>query len=216
MKKQTKISLLIADDHAIVRQGLRSFLELQEDITVVGEAVNGKQAVEFAAKLKPNVILMDLMMPEVDGISATKEISALNLGCKIIALTSFLEEENVVPAIQAGAAGYLLKDVSPNELVEAIRAVQRGEARLNDSVTRKLMEKVSQQSFQSEQSGEHLTERETEVLKLVAQGKNNRQIAGELVISEKTVKTHISSLLGKLHQDDRTQLAVYAIKNKLA
>jgi two-component system, NarL family, response regulator LiaR len=210
-----KISVLIVDDHPIVRQGLRTLLELQDDIVVAGEAVNGKVAVEMVARLKPDIVLMDLMMPELDGISATRQICALNLGTRVIALTSFVEDDKVIPAIQAGAASFLLKDVSPNELVEAIRAAYHGEARLHPAVVRKLMNQVAAQPAAPQPLAPDLTEREHEVLCLVAQGLSNREIAEKLVISEKTVKTHISSLLGKLGQEDRTRLAIYAIKKGL-
>ena len=208
------IAVMIVDDHAIVRQGLRTLLELMGDIHVVGEAANGKAAVELAARLQPDVVLMDLVMPEMNGIQATRGIKALGYGTKVIALTSFQEDEQVIPAIQAGATSFLLKDVSPDDLVEAIRAAYRGEARLHPSVARKLMDQVSAAPAARPPAGD-LTEREREVLQQVAQGLSNREIAGKLVISEKTVKTHISSLLSKLNLDDRTQLAIFAIKNGL-
>jgi NarL family two-component system response regulator LiaR len=209
------ISVLIVDDHAIVRQGLRTLLELQDDLTVVGEAANGKIAVELAARLRPDVILMDLVMPELDGIAATRQINALSIGTRVIALTSFVEDDKVIPAIQAGATSFLLKDVAPNDLVEAIRAAHRGEARLAPNVTRKLMDQVARPTPPTPAAPD-LTERELEVLRLIAKGLSNHNIAEALVISEKTVKTHVSSLLGKLSLDDRTQLAIYAIKKGLA
>jgi len=210
------IKVLIVDDHQVVRQGLRTFLELQEDISVVGEADDGVKAVEMVNQLQPDVVLMDLVMPHMDGISATEKIRTSGSPTKIIALTSFSEDDKVFPAIQAGAASYLLKDVSPDDLVDAIRAVHHGEARLHPDITRKLMGQVSQtHSTPQEPLLEALTEREQEVTRLVAMGRNNREIAQELFISEKTVKTHISNILGKLHLEHRTQLAIYAIKNKL-
>lgn len=211
-----KISVLIVDDHTIVRQGLRTFLELNDDILVCGEAANGKAAVEMTARLHPEIVLMDLVMPETDGISATRQISALNLGTRVIVLTSFLEDEKVIHAIQAGAFGYLLKDVAPDELVDAIRAASRGELRLHPDVAQKLMRQIAALPVQPAASSAQLTERELEVLALIARGMSNREIAAELVISEKTVKTHVSSLLGKLQLEARTQLAIYAIKNGLA
>jgi len=211
-----KISVLIVDDHPIVRQGLRTLLELQDDITVAGEAPNGKIAVDLTARLKPDVVLMDLVMPELDGISATRQISAMGQGTRVIALTSFVEDDKVIPAIQAGAASFLLKDVSPTDLMEAIRAAYHGEARLHPNVIRKLMNQVAAQPATPQQIAPDLTERELEVLRLVAEGLSNREIASRLVISEKTVKTHISSLLSKLGQEDRTRLAIYAIKKGLA
>ncbi|HVN54790.1 MAG TPA: response regulator transcription factor [Anaerolineaceae bacterium] len=214
-----KISVLLVDDHIIVRQGLRTFLELQDDILVVGEAANGKQAVEQAGRLRPQVVLMDLVMPEMDGIAATRQICALGQGIKVLALTSFVEDERVLQAVQAGATGYLLKDVAPNDLVEAVRAAARGESRLHPDAAQKLMKQVvtlSTQPTATPQAGSDLTEREVEVLRLVARGMSNREIAETLVISEKTVKTHVSSLLSKLNLVARTQLAIYAIKHGLA
>jgi NarL family two-component system response regulator LiaR len=210
-----KISVLIVDDHPIVRQGLRTLLELQDDIIVVGEAANGKSAVELSAQFAPDVVLMDLVMPEMDGISATRQIKSLNPAPRVIALTSFMEDDKVIPAIQAGAVSFLLKDVSPDELLEAIHAAYQGEARLHPYVMRKLMDQVSSQPLSAHPASPELTSREAEVLALVARGMSNREIAASLVISEKTVKTHISSLLSKLNLEDRTRLAIYAIKHGL-
>jgi NarL family two-component system response regulator LiaR len=207
----TKIRVLIADDHQVVRQGLRTFLELQDDIEVVAEAGDGQAAVELAMKYLPDVVLMDLVMPRLDGITATRQIRASGAPIHIIALTSFAEDDKVVPAIRAGAASYLLKDVSPEALVEAIRAVQRGEAHLHPVATRKLMEQVARGA----PAVASLTTRELEVIRLVGQGKSNREIADGLVISEKTAKTHVSNILGKLGLEDRTQMAIYAIRNGL-
>jgi NarL family two-component system response regulator LiaR len=216
MEEKEIIKVLIVDDHQVVRQGLRTFLELQADILVIGDAEDGRQAVEQVRKLEPDIVLMDLVMPHMDGISATQEIRTLGLSTKVIALTSFSEDDKVFPAIQAGAASYLLKDVSPDDLVDAIRAVHHGEARLHPDITRKLMEQVSQTHNPSQEAAvEILTERERDVIRLVALGRNNREIAQELFISEKTVKTHISNLLGKLNLEHRTQLAIYAIKNNM-
>lgn len=214
-EENPKISVLIVDDHPIVRQGLRTLLELQDDILVAGEAVNGKAAVELTASLKPDVVLMDLVMPEMDGISATRHITELKQSTRVIALTSFVEDDKVIPAIQAGAVSFLLKDVSPTELLEAIRAAYHGEARLHPNVIRTLMNQVAAQPPALQKTAPDLTGREFEVLSLVSQGLSNREIAEKLVISEKTVKTHISSLLSKLGQEDRTRLAIYAIKKGL-
>jgi NarL family two-component system response regulator LiaR len=211
-----KIKVLIVDDHQVVRQGLRTFLELQEDIVVVGEAADGLVAVEMAGRLQPDVILMDLVMPRLDGITATRQIKSLADDVQVIALTSFTENDKVFPAIQAGASGYLLKDVSPDDLVEAIRAAHRGEARLHPDITRKLMDQVASPPVQEPKvPAQDLTERELQVVRLVAQGRSNLEIARELVISEKTVKTHVSNILSKVHLQDRTQLAIYALKSGL-
>ena len=216
MPATEKIKVLIVDDHQVVRQGLRTFLELHEDIAVVGEAVDGLAAVETARQLAPDVILMDLVMPRLDGIAATRQVKALGGSTKVIALTSFTEDDKVFPAIQAGASSYLLKDVSPDDLVEAIRAVHRGEARLHPNIARKLREQVARQDApKPEALAKDLTERELEVIRLVAKGLSNQSIANELFISEKTVKTHVSNILGKLDLVDRTQLAIYAIKTGL-
>ena len=211
-----KITVLIVDDHQVVRQGLHTFLELNEDVRVVGEAVDGQMAVEMTQQLDPDVVLMDLVMPRLDGIGAIRQIKSLGLRSKVIALTSFTEDDKVFPAIQAGASSYLLKDVSPDDLVEAIRAAHRGEARLHPDIARKLMEQVAHQTQPTREGPvENLTERERGVIRLVAQGRSNAEIAQELVISDKTVKTHISNILSKLDLQDRTQLAIYAIKNGL-
>jgi NarL family two-component system response regulator LiaR len=211
-----KIRVLVVDDHQVVRQGLRTFLELNGGIEVVGEAGDGQTAVELAAQLKPDVILMDLVMPGLDGIAAIAKIKSLGIGSRVIALTSFTEDDKVFPAIQAGASSYLLKDVSPDALIEAIQAVYHGEARLHPEVMRKLMNQVALQPREEKPAkGVQLTDREIEVVRLVTQGKSNREIADLLVISEKTAKSHISNILGKLGLEDRTQLAVYAIKNNL-
>lgn len=211
---ESEIKVLIVDDHQVVRQGLRTFLELHADIMVVGEADDGQAAVEMAFGLEPDVVLMDLVMPRLDGIAAIRQIKDRGSAARVIALTSFAEDDKVFPAIQAGASSYLLKDVSPDELVEVIRAVHRGEARLHPEIARRLMEKVAQQSdLVRQRSPQELTNRELEVVQQVAQGRSNQEIAEVLVISEKTVKTHISNILGKLQLEDRTQLAIYALKH---
>jgi NarL family two-component system response regulator LiaR len=216
MGNSDKIKVLIVDDHQVVRQGLHTFLELQDDILVVGEAGDGQTAVEMVPLLNPDVVLMDLVMPRLDGIAATRQIKAMDAAVKVIALTSFTEDDKVFPAIQAGASSYLLKDVSADDLVDAVRAVHRGEARLHPDIARKLMEQVAHQtSHPGEAQVEEITNRELEVIRLVAQGRSNYEIAQELVISEKTVKTHVSNILAKLNLSDRTQLAIYAIKRGL-
>jgi len=226
-----KIRILIVDDHQIVRQGLRTFLELHEDMVVVGEASDGQVAVEMVRETPPDVVLMDLMMPRLDGVSATKQIMEMDVHTRVIALTSFAEDTQVFPAIQAGASSYLLKDVSPDELVDAVRAASRGEPRLHPAVARKLMEamRAPQPSVPDPDADSapsstadrdslvgDLTDREREVIRSVAQGKSNREIAGQFFISEKTVKTHIGHILAKLGLKDRTQLAIFAIRNGLA
>jgi NarL family two-component system response regulator LiaR len=220
-----KIGVLIVDDHAVVRQGLRTFLELQDDpsalpIEVVGEAANGVEAVDLARRLQPDVVLLDLVMPGMDGIQATPRIIENSPHSRVIILTSFGEEDKVVPAIRAGAQGYLLKDIPPNDLVRAVRAAYLGQVQLHPEVARKLMSAVAAQGeppvSQPAAPFAELTEREVEVLRLIAGGLNNREIADRLVISDKTVKTHVSSILGKLHLGDRTQAAIYALRHGLA
>jgi NarL family two-component system response regulator LiaR len=208
-----RIGVLIVDDHAVVRQGLRTLLELQEGIEVVGEAANGLESVEQTRQLLPDVVLMDLMMPEMDGIEATRRIRSLSPSTKVIILTSFAEDDKVFPSIKAGALGYLLKNVSPADLIKAVQAAHRGEAQLDPEIAKKLMAEFSARP--SKPASDDLTERELEVLRLVAKGRNNRDIAGDLVISERTVKTHVSNILSKLHLSDRTQAAIYAIRKGL-
>jgi NarL family two-component system response regulator LiaR len=207
------ISVLIADDHPFVRHGLRTYLETLDDLEVVGEASDGAEAVELATRLLPEVVLMDLVMPELDGVEATRAIRAASPSTKVIVLTSFDDDEKVFPAIKAGAAGYLLKDVHPAELAEAVRKASRGEALLAPSVAARLMQEVAGEGGRP---GNDLTERELEVLRLIARGQANKVIARELGVSEKTVKTHVSNILAKLHLADRTQAALYAVREGLA
>ena len=225
-----KIRVLIVDDHAVVRQGLRTFLELHGDpssddvsslpIEVVGEAADGAQAVDLSRRLQPDVVLLDLVMPGMDGIQATPRIVACSPRSRVIILTSFGEEDKVIPAVRAGAQGYLLKDIPPDELARAVRAAYLGQVQLHPDVARKLMSAVAAQDPPTGKPGEaavdELTGRELEVLGLIARGFNNREIAEKMVISEKTVKTHVSSILGKLHLEDRTQAAIYALRHGLA
>lgn len=202
------ISILIVDDHPMVREGLRAFLESQEDFAVVGEAGNGSEAIALAVELRPAVILMDLMLPGVDGVSATREIRRRVPSSRVIVLTSFARDELVFPAIQAGAEGYLLKDVSSETLASAIRSVHRGEAILHPDIARRLMVAVS--TLGRDPDADQLTDREREVLRLLGERLTNKEIAERLVISEKTVKTHVGSILSKLHLPDRTAAARYA------
>ncbi len=208
-----KIAIVLVDDHAIVRQGLRTYLELQPDIEVVGEASDGNEAVVVVRDSLPDIVLMDLVMPNSDGVEATRAITAMSPSTRVIVLTSFSEDEKVFASIKAGAQGYLMKDVLPQDLVKAIRTVYSGEAQLDPEIARKLMQEFTHPQPVSPRHD--LTERELEVLRLIAQGKTNRDIAEDLVLSEKTVKTHVSNILQKLHLSDRTQAAVYALRQKI-
>ena len=213
-----KIKVLLVDDHAVVRQGLRTFLELQDDMTIVGEAANGLEAIEQAKQVQPDIVLLDLAMPKMGGVEATPQILAACPQAHVIILTSFGEDDQVIPAIRAGAQGYLLKDIPPHDLVQAVREAYQGKAQLHPDVAKKLMSAVAASAGVSSTPPSpepDLTERELEVLRLIAQGLNNQQIAQQLTISEKTVKTHVSNILGKLHVDDRTQAAIYALKKGL-
>ena len=209
------ISVLIADDHAIVRKGISALLATEPGITVVGEAQDGRQAIAEANRLCPDVILMDLVMPVLDGTAAIRHITAQRPEIRILVLTSYATDERIFTAIKAGALGYLLKDSGPQELVEAIRQVHRGEPSLHPLVARKLLQELSQPS-QEPAPPPSLTEREVEVLRLVAQGQSNREIAQELTIREATVRTHVSNILNKLHLASRTQAALYALREGLA
>jgi NarL family two-component system response regulator LiaR len=211
----TPIRVLIADDHAIVRKGIRALLSVKPDIEVVGEASDGAETVAQAQALRPDVILMDLVMPEMDGIEATRQIVEQQPGVRILVLTSFAADDKVFPAIKAGALGYLLKDSGPDDLVQAIHQVYRGEPALEPSIARKVLLELSQPPKEP-LTPEPLTGRELEVLRLVAQGRSNRQIAEQLVIAEMTVRTHVSNILSKLHLASRTQAALYALKEGLA
>ena len=208
------IGVLVVDDHAVVRQGLRTFLELQDDIEVVGEAADGEQALAAVAALDPDVVLMDLVMPNLDGVSAIERLRELAPATRVIVLTSFLDDDKVLPAVRAGAAGYLLKDVSPAELVRAIRMVDRGEALLHPAVAARVMRELVGDGDRAKRH-ELLTTRELEVLALLARGRANKAIAHELGVAEKTVKTHVGNILGKLGLSDRTQAALYAVREGL-
>lgn len=210
------ISVFLVDDHPVVRQGLRTFLSTLDDVEVVGEAEDGEQAVAAIERALPDVVLMDLVLPGIDGIEATRRVRASSPATKVIVLTSFAEDDKVFPAIKAGAAGYLLKDVEPAALADGIRAVHRGEALVHPSVAAKLMQEVASGDRRADGGAGGLTEREHEVLRLIARGMSNREIAKELTVSEKTVKTHVSNILAKLHLADRTQAALYAVRRGLA
>ncbi|WP_207940926.1 LuxR family DNA-binding response regulator [Enterococcus sp. DIV2402] len=206
------IRVLLVDDHEMVRLGVSSYLLIQDDIEVVGEAENGIIGYEKALELRPDVILMDLVMEEMDGIEATKAILKDWPEAKIIIVTSFIDDEKVYPAIEAGAAGYMLKTSTAHEIADAIRATQRGERVLEPEVTTKMVNRMTNKTIQLH---EDLTNREREVLMLISQGKSNQEIADELFITLKTVKTHVSNILSKLEVEDRTQAAIYAFKHKL-
>jgi two-component system, NarL family, response regulator LiaR len=199
------IRVLITDDHKVVRRGLCGFLELDPGLEVVGEASNGEEAVKLAQRLEPNVVLMDLLMPVMDGIEATRKIRRELPQVEVVALTSVLEDASVAGAIRAGAIGYLLKTTDADELCEAIKAAAAGQVRLAPEAAARLMHEV-----RAPESPEALTERETEVLELIARGKTNKQIARELFIGEATVKSHVHSILSKLNVSSRTQAALYA------
>ena len=212
-----KIRILIIDDHAIVREGLRGLISIEPDLELVGEAPSGQKGVELALELHPDVILMDLLMDNMDGVTAIKEIKSQWQEARILVLTSFLEDNLVFPAIENGALGYLLKDTQPDELLDAIRGVFRGESMLHPSIASKIMQRIQEHSEASKKpDGPELTERELDVLLLLAQGDGDREIAEKLTISERTVHFHVGNILSKLHLANRTQAALYAIKKGLA
>ena len=221
MSGQDPIRVLLVDDHAIVRDGIRSLLTTEPDIQVVGEAANGRDGILVAEQLQPDVILMDLVMPEMGGIEATRRITAGQPRARILVLTSFDAEEKVFPAIKAGAMGYLLKDSDSADLVRAIHQVHRGESSLDPRIARKVLREMWAEPRPEPDEAQNvavepLTDREVEVLKLVAQGLSNEEIAQLLVIAERTVRTHVSNILGKLHLANRTQATLYALREGLA
>jgi two-component system, NarL family, response regulator LiaR len=204
------ISVLIVDDHAVVREGLRTFLELQDGLEVVGEAAEGQEAIELAERLRPDVVLMDLVMPKLDGVKAMTELRERLPASRVIVLTSFLDDERLLPAIRAGAAGYLLKNVQPQELARAVRAAHAGEALIDPAVAARLVDTLAES--RDGEDGERLTPREQQVLDLIGRGFSNKRIALELGVAEKTVKTHVSHVLAKLGVADRTQAALHAAR----
>jgi len=210
-----KIRILIVDDHAVVRKGIRALLATEADLEVIGEAEDGTQAVDLYDQLKPDLLLLDLLMPKMTGIDAIKHIKEKHPSAKILVLTSFAADDQVFPAIKAGALGYLLKDTDPEDLIRAIHQVFHGESSLSPTVARKVLEEVFQTS-EKPLSQEPLTKRELEVLQVLAKGKSNRDIAEVLSISETTVRTHVSNILGKLHLASRTEAALYALKEGVA
>lgn len=207
------INVLFADDHEMVRIGVSAYLSSQKDIDVIAEADDGQQAVDLALEHRPDIILMDLVMKEMDGIEATKKIIDQWPTAKIIIVTSFLDDEKVYPALEAGATSYMLKTSKANEIADAIRSTYEGQSILEPEVTGKIMNKMRQKPV--DYPHEHLTEREKEILMLMAEGKTNQEIAEELYIALKTVKVHVSNILGKLEVQDRTQAVIYAFKHDL-
>lgn len=215
------IAVILVDDHSVVREGLRAYLSAEPDIDVVGEARNGREAVKLAAGIVPDVALVDLVMPDpspgpagpLDGIATIRELKKVSPHTQVIVLTSYAEDEKIFPAVRAGALSYLLKDVSAEDLAKAIRAAARGEATLHPQVAARLMSEVGGEK--REPGVDALTDREMEVLTLIARGMSNREIAQTLVIAEKTVKSHVSNILSKLHLADRTQVAVYALRQRI-
>jgi NarL family two-component system response regulator LiaR len=204
------ISLLITDDHALVRQGIRAFLELQPDLNVIGEAGSGEEAVRMAAELVPDVVLMDLVMPGIGGVEATRQVKQVSPHSQIIVLTSYHEDEYIFPALRAGALSYVLKDVGPDELADTVRKAARGESVLHPRVASRVVEELRGTRRDTPNLFTDLSDRELDVLRLIADGLSNAEIADKLIISEKTVKGHVSNILGKLHMMDRTQAAVFA------
>jgi len=215
MSDAQRIRLLIADDHAIVREGLRALVEDRPDMELVAEAVDGAEAVKQALALNPDVILMDLVMPRIDGLAAIQAIKKHGLAARILVLTSFAEDDKVFAAIKAGAMGYLLKDASPQDLLQAIRSVYRGESSLHPSIAAKVIQELARPPSLPP-TPDPLTEREVIVLKLVAQGLSNQDIAERLDVSERTAGSHVSRILEKLHLANRTQAALYALREGLA
>jgi len=214
--QEEPIRILITDDHAVVREGLRALIGIQPEMTVVGEAEDGNGAVELARSLQPDVILLDLVMPNKSGIEAIQEIKGENPDAHILVLTSFADDAQVFPAIKAGALGYLLKDSSPQELLSAIRDVHQGKPSLHPNIALKVIQELNRPAQDLPPTEEPLTDRELDVLSLVAKGLSNLEISEKLIVSERTVGTHVSNILDKLHLANRTQAALYALRKGIA
>jgi two-component system, NarL family, response regulator LiaR len=204
------VTVLLVDNHALVRQGVRAFLDTQSDITVVAEAASGDEAVHLAAEHAPDVALMDLIMPDMDGVEATRRLTARSPRTKVVVLTSYHDDEHIFPAIRAGALSYVLKEVGPDELAKAVRKAAAGEAVLHPRVAARVVRELHGARRDEPNVFRELSDRELEVLRLIAEGLSNAEISDRLFISEKTTKSHVSNILGKLHLADRTQAAVYA------
>ena len=208
-----KIKVVLVDDHSMIRIGLKAYLDTLPDIQVVGEASSGEEAVQVVQDTRPDVVLMDLIMTGMDGVEATRQVKHIHPTAQIIILTSYHEDSHIFPAIKAGALSYVLKDIDPDDLAMAIRSARSGQATLNPQVAARMVRELQGSSTEEANPFLELTERELDVLRLVATGKNNQEIAADLVISEKTDKTHLTNLLSKLHLKDRTQAAAYAWQN---
>jgi DNA-binding NarL/FixJ family response regulator len=211
-----RIRVLLVDDHAVVRMGLKSFFDLLDDIEVVGEASDGSEGVAMARRLRPDVVLMDLLMPNMDGVTAIGRIKAELPETEIVTMTSFIEEDKVTAALEAGASGYVLKDAEADEVADAVRAAYAGEVHLDPAVARLLAQRMRQKKSPQDELVEPLTEREKDVLRLLGQGMSNKEIGAALFITERTARTYVSNILGKLGLASRTQAALYAVEHKLA
>ena len=214
MDESSKIRVLLVDDHAVVRTGLKTFFDLQDDIEVVGEASDGSEGVAMARRLEPDVVLMDLLMPNMDGITAIARIKAERTETEIVTMTSFIEEEKVTSALEAGASGYVLKDAEAEEVAAAVRAAYAGEVHLDPQVARLLAQRM--RAKKEPQPVEPLTDREKDVMRLLGQGLSNKEIGAQLFITERTARTYVSNILGKLGLASRTQAALWAVEHKLA